>query len=287
VANFPFFSVPLAWLASRLRRRALVVTWHEFWGDYWYQYLGWRAIAGRWIELAALRCSPHVITVSEMTRRRLVAAGYPNNRITLLPNGADVNALARHHEPRGRFDLICIGRLLPHKHVELAIGALARLRRTRPNATLAIVGDGPERRRLERQVMDLDLAGAVRFFGKLRVAEEVYALMKSSRVLVAPSEREGFGISVVEGWACGLPAVACAGAENAIPELIDEPYKGRVVAPSAESIAEGCSELLREPPGVERPRQAAAAYDWTQIALRLERVYREALSTSRCRQSEV
>ncbi|HVA50430.1 MAG TPA: glycosyltransferase family 4 protein [Pirellulales bacterium] len=282
LANFPFFSVPAAWLVSRLRRRALVVTWYEFWGEYWDRYLGWWGWAGRRVELLALRCSPQVLTVSQMTRRRLMAAGYPSERITVLPCGVDFEAVVAARELGEQFDLICVGRLLPHKRVELAIEALAHVRRARPGATLAVVGDGPERRRLERRAADLGLGDAVRFHGKLPEAEQVYALMKSSRVLVAPSEREGFGIAVVEGWACGLPAVVCVGEENAMAELIDQPFKGRVVAATAESIAAGCSELLPEDPRARQRqlREAAKAYDWPHIAQRLEALYRDALASS-------
>ncbi|HQU41748.1 MAG TPA: glycosyltransferase [Pirellulales bacterium] len=280
VANFPFFSVPAAWLASRVRRRGLIVTWYEFWGDYWYRYLGWRGIFGRYVELLALRCSPRVITTSEMTRRRLVAAGCPSDRIRLVPCGVDIEAIRRARKAEKEYDLICVGRLLAHKRVELALEALLRVREQRPDATLAVVGDGPRRGELERRAVELGLGGAVRFFGKLPNAEQVYALMKSSRVLVAPSEREGFGIAVIEGWACGLPAVACAGAENAVPELIDRPFKGRVVAASAVEIAAACCELLQRPGRNDEASlaEAAAAYDWRRVARRLETVYRDALA---------
>jgi L-malate glycosyltransferase len=280
VANFPFFSVPAAWLASRLRGRKLIVTWYEFWGDYWYRYLGWRGIFGRWVEMLALRCSPRIITISEVTRRRLLAAGYPSDRITLVPCGVDARSIAKAPTAAETHDLIYVGRLLPHKRVELAIEALLELRLTRPAATLAIVGDGPERDRLRRYAAELGAESFVRFYGKLPQTEQVYAMLKACRVLVAPSEREGFGITVIEAWACGLPAVVCTGEENAMVELIDQPFKGRLASASAASIAAACLELL------ERPREsyqqrlmaAAAEYDWARVARRLEAVYRSAIT---------
>lgn len=280
VANFPFFSVPAAWLASRVRRRKLIVTWYELWGDYWYRYLGWRGLVGRFIESLALRCSPHIITTSEMTRGRLIAAGYPTERITLAPCGVDVDGIARAPTAEEKFDLISVGRLLPHKRVEFAIEALLHLRRIWPDAKLAIVGDGPERARLERRAIELGLVSAVRFFGKLPHAEQVYGLLKSSRILVAPSEREGFGIAVIEAWACGIPAVVCAGPENAMQELIDQPFKGRLAAASSTSIASACCELLEE--GCENRQQlldAAGDYNWRRVAKRLETVYQGVLSS--------
>jgi glycosyltransferase involved in cell wall biosynthesis len=283
VANFPFFSVPMARIASAVRRRKLIVTWYEFWGDYWYRYLGWRGVFGRWVERLALGCSPRVVATSEVTRRRLIAAGYPSHQITLVPCGVDLNTVSRAVPADELFDLIYVGRLLPHKRVDLAIEALNRLRRTQPAATLAIVGDGPERDRLNELATRLGLAPAVRFYGRLAEAEQVYALMKSSRVLVAPSQREGFGISVVEAWGCGIPAIVCAGDENAMTELIDLPVKGRVVNADAESIAHACEQLLAQPRATNEQElfTAAAEYDWPRIAERLERVYEEVMKDER------
>ncbi|MGH7140271.1 MAG: glycosyltransferase family 4 protein [Pirellulales bacterium] len=279
VANFPFFSVPVARVASMVRRRKLIVTWYEFWGDYWFRYLGWRGIFGRWVEKLALRCSPRVIATSQVTRRRLISAGYPHERIVLVPCGVDLKSVARAPIDGIRHELIYVGRLLPHKRVDLVIEALGELRRTHPAATLAIVGDGPERERLQKHASELGLDSAVNFLGKLPSAEQVYGLMKSSRILVAPSEREGFGITVVEAWGCGIPAVVCTGEENAMTELVDRPVKGRISAARAADIANACRELLEQSPDAyqEPLRAAAADYDWPRIAERLERVYEEAL----------
>lgn len=279
VANFPYFSVPAAWLASRMRRRKLIVSWYEYWGDYWYRYLGWRGFLGSCVERLALWCSPRVIAISQVTRRRLILAGYPHELITVIPGGVDLQTIAQAPTASEAFDLIYVGRLLAHKRVHLAIEALAELRSTHPTATLAIVGDGPERERLRELVSRLGLELAVRFYGKLPTAEQVYAQLKSSRVLVAPSEREGFGISVVEAWGCGAPAVVCAGEENAMCELINRSFKGRVTEPTAASIATACRELLSQPRTAceQELISAAGEYDWPRIARRLETVYADAL----------
>lgn len=277
VANFPFFSVPAAWLMSWLRGRKLVVTWHEYWGDYWYEYLGWRGFIGKLVERLALACSPHIITVSQHTRRRLIEAGFASERIEVVPNGVDVASIQQVPPANEPADLICVGRLLPHKRVDLAIEALAILRRVRPAATLTIVGDGPERANLESLAARLDVADSIRFMGILPQASDVYAQLKSNRVLVMPSQREGFGIAVIEGWACGVPAVVCQAEQSALAELIDEDCKGRVVNASADQIAQACLELLERPAESFRSQlqQVAADYDWRRVAARLETVYRK------------
>lgn len=275
VAHCPVFSVLSAWLASKLRRRKLVVTWHEFWGAYWREYLGWSGTLAAAIERLALRCSPHVITGSEHARRRLVASGYPAERISLVPNGVDFAIITRVAPAEASSDLIFVGRLLPHKRVDLLLAAMRHLNASHPDVTLTIVGDGPERPRLERLADELGVTSAVRFAGRLASSTEVYARLKASRVFVTASQREGFGIAAVEAWACGLPVVVCEGSENALPELVDHDFKGRVSAPDATSIASACRDLLAEPLEAHRAERIAAAaeYDWSRIARRLAAVY--------------
>ena len=280
VANFPFFSVPAAWLASRIRGRKLVVTWHEYWGDYWYEYLGWRGFLGKFVERLALTCSPHIITVSEHTRRRLLNAGYSAERIDVVPNGVDLASIRQVHLAGQPSDLIYVGRLLAHKRVDLAIEALAIVRRARPATTLTIVGDGPEHGRLETLAQRLEVAAAVRFLGTLPQANDVYARLKSSRVLVIPSEREGFGIAAIEGWACGIPVVVCHAEQSALAELVDDEYKGRVVESSPQAVAQACLDLLQQAGDAQKPQleRAAEDYDWRRVATRLESVYRKLMN---------
>src|SRR5262245_30161158 len=89
LTSFPYFSVPVARFLSWLKGNRLVVMWHEFWGEYWYEYLGWRGVMGKFIERLALWCSPHVITGTEHAKRRLIRAGCPKSRITVIPHGLD------------------------------------------------------------------------------------------------------------------------------------------------------------------------------------------------------
>ena len=250
VANFPFFSIPVAWALSKLRRRALVVTWHEFWGPYWDERLGKLGFLGRLLERACLALSPTIVTVSRFTRDRIVAAGVDPARVHVVPNGIDIEAIRNAPAADIPSDLIGAGRLVAHKQPGLALRAFALLHRADPSLRFVGVGDGPERVPLEALAGELGVEGAVRFAGFVEKPEELFGLMKASRVLLAPSKKEGFGIMVVEGWAAGLPAVVCQGPESALPELVDDPVAGRVAASTPEAVAAACTELLaREEPG--------------------------------------
>ena len=76
-----------------------------------------------------------------------------------------------------------------------------------PTARLLIVGDGPERSALERFVERLGLAGAVRFLGVLKT-EELVAVLNQVHLFLNASPKEGWGLTVVEANACGVPVVA-------------------------------------------------------------------------------
>ncbi|MBI4513435.1 MAG: glycosyltransferase family 4 protein [Gemmatimonadetes bacterium] len=279
IASFPYVAVPVARLLSILKRRPLIVTWLEYWGDYWYEYLGPAGIVGKLLEALALRCSPRIVAISDFTKRRLVAAGAAEDRITVVPNGVDIARISAAPASAEPTDLVYVGRLIAHKQVHLLIEALRCLRELRPGATLLVIGDGPERGNLERLAETLGMRESVRFAGQLRSLEEVYAHLKSSRVMVLPSKREGFGTVVLEAWACGIPVVVCDEPENAAVELIDSPLKGRVVASHPASIAAACAELLAGGSSERRDRlQAAAArYDWETISAQVLRVYSTSL----------
>ncbi len=272
VASFPYISVPVARVMSMVKRRPLVVTWLEYWGDYWYEYLGPAGIIGKLFEALALRCSPRIVVLSEFTKRRLVAAGARDERIVIVPNAPSPQST----------DLVYVGRLLAHKQVHLLIEATRLLRERRPDATLLIIGDGPERPALERLAAALALRDSVRFAGQLRTSTEVYAHLKASRVLALPSKREGFGTVVLEAWACGIPVVVCDEPENAAVELVDSPLKGRIVASNPGALAAACEELLARDSSRSQGElyAVAARYDWKVIAAELGRVYRAAGSRS-------
>src|SRR5260370_41065645 len=123
VASFPYISVPVARVMSMVKRRPLVVTWLEYWGDYWYEYLGPAGIIGKLFEALALRCSPRVVVLSEFTKRRLVAAGARDERIVIVPNGADAAPVARVPPSPPSTDPLSVGRLPAPKQRPLLIQA--------------------------------------------------------------------------------------------------------------------------------------------------------------------
>lgn len=96
--------------------------------------------------------------------------------------------------------------------------------------------------------------------------------MKSSKILVLPSSREGFGMVVLEANACGLPVLTVDEPQNAAQHLIREGINGVITEASAESIAKGISELLESKDTLE-PERDIARYDWRNITAEIRSVF--------------
>jgi glycosyltransferase involved in cell wall biosynthesis len=131
-----------------------------------------------------------------------------------------------------------VGRLLPLKGIVHLLRAISTLREDFPDLRLEIVGDGPERTDLQKQIIALGLADIVRFLGWL---PEVNSAMAGWQIFVQPSLEEGLPVALLEAMAAGLPVIASD--VGGIPEIIEEGVTGTLVAPG-DPIA--LSESLRE-----------------------------------------
>lgn len=263
--GFPYFSTFTARFAVAVRGGQLVSTWHEVWGrDYWISYLGWLGLIGYVVELAAARIPALVIAVSRSTAWRLEAIRHGD--VIVLPNGVDIDAIGAIPPNEYSCDIIYAGRLCDFKDVELLLSAVALLARTRPSLTCRIVGSGPHRSTLEVFALNAGIADQVEFDGPLP-DDQFYAALASSRAFVLPSQREGFGIVVLEANAAGVPVVVAAHPDNQAVELVEN-GNGLIVAPAAASVAAALEQLLDEPPGTRASacREMARRFDWNSVA---------------------
>jgi glycosyltransferase involved in cell wall biosynthesis len=222
----------LAVLAARpIRRFALVVDWFEVWRrDYWIEYLGpvWGRLGWYGQRLTA-RTRHAALCFSRLHAERLKALGH-EGQITLIEG---LRELDESVSPVAAEPVVVFaGRHIPEKRAAAGVPAVALAREELPGLRAVIFGDGPERDRILRLIEEQDLDGAVEApgFGE---AERVHETMRSALCLLHPSEREGYGIVVVEAAALGTPTVVVDGPDNAAVELVDEGENG-FVAPSAD-----------------------------------------------------
>lgn len=274
----PYVPLYSAWLASRLTRSRLLVTWHEFWGEHWLEYLPHRpmlARIARAVESGSRRLGDVLVAVSPFTAERMNGAG--QYRVSIVGNGIDIGAIRRAEPAPETYDVTFVGRLIDEKRVDLLIDALARLiSQRRPSLRCAIVGEGPERAALEERTSRLDIADAVRFMGALPDAE-TYGLLKSSRLFAMPSAREGFGVAVIEAQACGAVPVVVRSPMSAAGYLLVDGVDGRLCDADAGALACAIDELLTDEPKrlamAGEARLAAAQRDWAIVSQQMERAY--------------
>jgi glycosyltransferase involved in cell wall biosynthesis len=274
--QFPYLPCFSAKFHSKLRRVPLVITWHEVWGDYWSEYLGRWAVLGRWVEKGTLHLPEIIIPVSESVRDDLISMGIDGDKMEVVPGGVDLEKIYDIRPEEKIYDTIYVGRLSEHKRVDLLLKAVKMARGGRPDIRCAIIGDGPERENLGKLAKELKIEENVDFMGFLEREEEVIAGMKSSKIFVLPSTREGFGLSVLEANACGLPAVVVKARKNAAASLVKDGINGAICDLSARSMASKIEALLIDESYKKMSDSSiefARAYDWGEIAKRTENVY--------------
>ena len=140
-----------------------------------------------------------------------------------------------------RFTVLSVCRFYPRKRLHLLLEAAARLRAEIPGLQVRIVGNGPQRARLQALWREQRLEGTVDWLGDLS-QEELAREYNRSDVFCLPSVQEGFGIVFLEAMAAGKPIVAARAA--AVPEVVEQ---GQLVEPeSAEALAAAILRLYRE-----------------------------------------
>lgn len=277
-AATPYLPLYTAHVASRLTGSRLVATWHEFWGEHWNEYLPDRplvAAVARRIEAGSRRLGDRLVSVSGFTARRM---GKPDDsRLSVVGNGVSLREIDAEPAVASAADVIYVGRLIDEKRVDLLIDAVHLLRDRFPTVRCAIVGSGPELMALRQRVADLSLTGSVDFDDHLE-GSAVYGHIKGARVLVLPSIREGFGMTVAEAQACGtVPVVVRSGASGA-PDLVRDGVDGVLVDATPAALAEGIASVLNDASRrrmlADNARQAGMTREWDVLAARMEAIYR-------------
>jgi glycosyltransferase involved in cell wall biosynthesis len=141
--------------------------------------------------------------------------------------------------------ILVVARLIAQKRVSLALEAVAALRRDHPEIGCTVVGDGPERSRLEALAGRMIPGPPVRFAGALPFAAVLELLLRADLALV-PAAGEGFGLVAAEALMAGVPVVACRDGGGLL-DVVPEGGGGRIAEPSGEGIAAAARGLLRDP----------------------------------------
>lgn len=220
--------------------------------------------------------------LSNTTRDDLIGRGISPERIHVIRCGIDHESYrppVREGTPEPV--ILYLGRLKKYKGIELAIDALPSVLKSVPNARYWIVGEGDFRGSLERKIAAMGLQNQVQLLG-YRDGEEKLEILRKTRVLVYTSPKEGWGLSVIEANAMGIPAVASDA--PGLRESVRDGETGYLV-PHGDipALSRRLSELLSDAVTWGRMGQAgirwAAEFNWDRMAGEtedlLQRVVRE------------
>ena len=221
----------------------------------------------RMMQWAAKRASAS-IGVSSALLTVLRGWGLPEERLHVMRNGVDLQRFRP--MPRGEARrqlglqgdpvLLCVGNLLTHKGQALLIEALPLLQARYPKALLVLIGEGPDRPRLEQLATSLGVAAQLRFVGTIHNTELLHWYSAADVSLLA-SEREGWANVLLESMACGTPVIATDVGGSA--EVIGGSCGGRLVrGRQAASIAEAVLATMSSPPVREQVRAYAEGLAW-------------------------
>ncbi len=207
-------------------------------------------------DLASYRRFDSVVAVGERVRADLtrppVRWVLPRDRVMLIPNGVDTDRFFPDRErgrriratlgvPEGEPLVISTSRLHPQKRVDLTIQGFAALLAQSVSAHLLIVGDGPDRAKLEKVVRERKLMDRVTFTGAVGVVEMPDILRAADALILTSTREEGLPLVVLEALATGVPTVVSSHLESMITA---NPAVIAVDPRKSDAVARGIQEVL-------------------------------------------
>ena len=149
-----------------------------------------------------------ISVVSNSTRQELLNKGLSSDKMTLVQNGVDLNHYKINDTKRSETPLIgYLGRIKKYKNIDHALKAFVNVRSKLPDIRMIIIGDGDYIQNLKNYSASLGLANSVEFTGMVSEEKKV-DLLNKLWFTINPSSKEGWGLTVIESNACGLPVVA-------------------------------------------------------------------------------
>ena len=251
-ASFPYFSLLAIGAARRFSRFRIVVDWHELWTrEYWLAYAGRLAGRAGWlVQRTCLRIPQQAFCFSRLHERRLREYGL-EGELTVLEGQYDGAVGLSEARPAAPI-VVFAGRHTPEKRVPELVPAIERAREQVPELRGEIFGDGPERSRVLEAIEQNGLQGLVTAPGFVE-RQRLERAFSRALCLALPSEREGYGLVVVEALARGVPTVVVAGPDNAATELVEDGVNGAIArSAGADDLAAAIVRVHRSGPELRR-----------------------------------
>ncbi|UYZ21814.1 glycosyltransferase family 4 protein [Mesobacillus jeotgali] len=234
------------------------------------------------INMTVIKKIDHFFAVSERFKQMLVGFGLRAEKITTVYNGISFDEKLQCKLPRVDLQLkeddfvICmVARLHPIKGHTVVFEALKKVLATKPNVKLLLIGDGPEREDLEREVRDKGLTENVRFLG---FQQDVHSYLCLSDVKLLASYSESFPLVILEAARAHTPVISTD--VGGVKDLISDPSLGWVVpikdsAALAGAVTEAINTTNLPELGNNLYEKASRLYSIDQLAKSTEKTYKK------------
>lgn len=264
------------WAPLVFRGRVVNLT-HHVHREQWSTFFPWPVSAFGWFleSKIAVRVyrNAHYVTVSESSKADLMELGVSPERISIIYSGIDVpedfenlRALERTPEP----SLVVVGRLVPHKRVEIAVDSLAKHAASLPDLQLHVVGDGYWLDNIRAHAEARQVSDRVHMHGFVD-GNEKHRLLATSWIMALPSLKEGWGLTIIEAALHSTPAIAFRDAGGTQESIVDN--NTGVLADDVDGFHEAVLRLAtdedyRKKLG-DNARMHALTFDWKRSAAEL------------------
>lgn len=214
-----------------------------------------------------LKNADHIIAVSTFLKGEVERLGVPEGKVEVIYGGVTTPEREEAFDPVGRV-ILFVGSLVPQKGVDVLIESFKEIKIK--DTSLVIVGDGPERKRLEALAVGIK---DIQFLGR---QEDLKGVLAKSDVLVLPSRGEGFGLVLLEAMALGTPVVATN--VGGIPEIVEDGVSGILVErDNPKQLADAVVKVLEDGEMrktiIENGREKAKKFTWEKMGSEVDRVY--------------
>lgn len=191
-------------------------------------------------------------TVNQATKDTLSQWGVDANKISVVPSFyLDKELLTSVNKPPVSYDVAFCARLVANKGCSQLLDAIAQL----DDARVLIIGDGPERQKLEHQARHLGIEKQVTFLGWLPTKEAVMSAIHTSRLFVMNSSSEGGPRILLEAMGSGMPVIATS--VGVVPDVIEDGSNGVITTGEPDDLAQKIQTLLKS--HAKRKKLAASA----------------------------
>ncbi|MDP2922085.1 MAG: glycosyltransferase [Candidatus Omnitrophota bacterium] len=189
------------------------------------------------------KCGLIVVTGSSTKNFLISKGGVKSERIKIIPSTIDVNRFFPERNGGYKYDIIILSQLIPTKRIDIFLEVVLRLKKLGFNLKAIILGEGALRKQLEDMAKGMGLNGAVEFAGFRRDVEKY---LKTSRIFLFPSVKEGLSLGMMEAMACGVVPVVFN--VDDLGDAVKDRFNGRVVERGdTDSFVVAAAELLKDP----------------------------------------